>query len=1388
MNYNQSKKKKRPQSSRIKGNDIYKEQIIIPNHINQGKEYFPTKDFTSANISSSNFPNIEKNNRSKSIFNESKEYKEDTLNEEYSIIQKIWEDLGVTYNYQIQFDNYIKSVSDSKLKNIFINEKISLKRFGDALLKLSKEISSRENNIHSLKRYVFSLLNNSNYFEDEENEKIKKNRENIILNMIGLIKSLRINSVNVITHFLKVREIVTYYNLVGKIDMNLISKEYNYEQNYLAKMRDDMSFLGESPKLAKYFDMNNYEIDAFLTNFSPSKAKNQAYSKLNNNKVKIPVSEDLKKAINQCRYILLQETFFENINKKIYNQEQMININDYQNDNEFDKTLNNSKINNISGIIKNTSKFQFFKDEDEIQKKYQNNFDNNNENIEEKEVKKLMENDKSGMNRSLEFLRKNMGKDYNILFLKNQNILKNRKIDFNNDFNNISTFRKSNISKQIKIEREERREKQKMKFKLMNIVNAKEISIREENEELNRQLNEICAENQNLLEEINNLKKYVLKMKKSQEEEYKEREKIGLRKNKELKKKELESELKYKELDKKKDILIQEKNNLNQKIKETNELMEKKNEENKQRIKEMNSLMEKKNEENERKINEIQLLMKNQKDDYEQKIEEKNNDINNLNSQREEIINEKNEIIKQKEQVIEEKNKLIEEKNNLENIINEMKQEIFGYQNEMEKYKKLQIDYQNLENKEKESEKQIQKLNEEIQKLNQEKINIENEANLKIEEFSSKLNELQQNGIDLNNIISSKENEKQNIEKEKEDLILEKNNLEQKLSESNAKIDKLNNKIKELNTNIKDLESTIKELNEELNELKGRSPDDTSVIIGNYKYDFYKENLFNFITKISEHLSPQKIPDFLKESFNLEKINIFDESTYIKGVYPKIVYSSSKTTKLYTGMCSIYYENYGQIGEPLILRIEALCVIENDWEEQIENMINFIKDKVIFDEIKYVISYIPSPEHKNKLIINQKIKDFFKKKLKFSWKNISNYADGSRTQDIRLTKVGNYFNQDIDNYNNNNKKIFGFNTLSILSLFDKDDRVFKEGEIDDLKNKYSNIGLSKYINLLPIFFLLANNQAYKMIFTNKNDANVYGIPNEDEMKDKNTIVSINPKNQVRQISEMEFNINDILALKNKINSSKSLKSFDIDDLLCEEIKKKLQDKISNFSFNYFTMNLNLSTTTNYCIPYENYFYNRISSKDIDILKDPKTKNLFYLIPTKTESTFILLCQVGRSLQKELLDGNKNIYDTFMDYHPKLTSQLIKFSSIGLTSTQIKDYEKTIYIPSFKIDTHLYSYSSKDINKKGKIIDEKEGTDIFVGAVEEFFTMSFEEDKDIKNAFSIIPVEDNKLNMVIREPFLFGVFNINIISSTPLQLFYVTKDHWIKSNSNTEATN
>ena len=130
------------------------------------------------------------------------------------------------------------------------------------------------------------------------------------MNIISLIKSIRLNSANTVTHFLKAREILTYYHILGKIDINKLSKEYKYDDNYLIKMKKDMEFFNDFPQLSKYFDINFSEIDPFLTNFETKSSNNMSYSKMNSHKIKISVSDDLLKVISQCRYILLQEGFF----------------------------------------------------------------------------------------------------------------------------------------------------------------------------------------------------------------------------------------------------------------------------------------------------------------------------------------------------------------------------------------------------------------------------------------------------------------------------------------------------------------------------------------------------------------------------------------------------------------------------------------------------------------------------------------------------------------------------------------------------------------------------------------------------------------------------------------------------------------------------------------------------------------------------------------------------------------------------------------------------------------------------------------------------------------------------------------------------------------------
>lgn len=1414
-NSNKNKSKKRPQSSKVKSSNYLNQPKAPSSYKKEDSISFFPKEINSPNHVSSQFPSLDRNNRSRSAVNDSNELKTDSLNEEYAIIQKVWEDLGVTYKYRVQFDNYIRTVSESSLKNIFYNEKKHLAKFRESLMKLSKEITSRENNIGSLKKYIFTLLNSVNYFENEEDEKQKRNKDSIILDIVGIIKSLRLNSVNVITHFLKVREISTYFTLVNKIDMKAISEDYNYDENYLKKMRDDMDFLKECKGLQKYFVMNNGEIDAFLTNFAPRTNSNESYSKINSNKVKIPVSDELNKFINQCRYILIQESFFENImdggvqiNFKKRESKEMNDFNNNNNSFIFNRSnissSNNKK--NVSYKLKSNSplnsKIQFFKDDDENVNIKVKNYINNAEN---KEISKLLNNDKQDnimMARNLEFLRKKMGREYNNLFLSNQdkNQIFNKKNNNNNifpynDMHKENLFRKPAIGNQIVIEREEKREKTKSDFKLQNnFLKQKESPLSQENEELKTQLNDVCFENESLKNEIEELKKYVKSLRDKSNKENEEREMRDFKKNREIEKMEKDNELKLKDLDHKNENLIKEKNDLNQEIKKTKTLMEKNEEESK------------------KKINEINNLMQKQKTDLEKIIEEKNNKINELTNSKDKVIREKEEIIRQKEEIIKERDQLIAEKAKLEENISNLETKIGELQKEIENWKN---DYKNLDKKENDMENKIKELNGVIEGKDQEKKNLINETNNIIGKLNDEISQWQNKLQNSQDLIDNMKNEIAMMVKEKDALNNEKNNLQERiktLSNENSKIKEDNNNLtqkkNELEKQINNLNQEILELNREINNLKFEINDlkekmkknenninntniinkedekeekdeidsiekeKTFIIKGDYKYDFYKDNLFNLTSSLERSLPFDKIPDFMKLSFDLNDINIYEESTYMKGVYPKIIISTLKDSDIITGICSIYYENYGQMEESLILRIGALCVTENNWDEQIENIINYIKDKMDFDELKYVIKYMPSPEHENKLRINQKIKDLFKEKLNCVWKNLTNLADGSRTQDIRMIKQGNYFSQEELDLNKNNSELFEFNSLSILSLFDNDN-------FSDFRQKFCSIGFNEYINLFPIFVLLANNPIYTMFFVNENDKNIYELPEEDDPEKNNGIE--NPKNQIRKFSDFSMNLSDITNLKEKISSLELSRFFDLDESKCQEMCNKFQSQGNNFSISYFSMNLNLSTTTNYCLEYENYYYNRISSKKIDIFQDPETKNYFYLIPTRTEATFILICQFSKSLKQDLLDKSKNLYQAFMEFHPRLTSQILKFSSIiGSGIQQVKEEEKIIYIPAFNIETHLFSESPNDISKKGNITNQKTGAEGCVGSIDEYLRMSFEPDKNIYKGFTIVPAEDGKTQVIIKDAFLFAVFNTNIIPSTPLQLFYVTKDHWIKS--------
>ena len=1345
MNYNSQSlqgSKKRPLSSKIKSKS--KPPMYTPVH-NKEDQIFLKSEKKNQSLTKA----LDEKNQSE--FNESKELNNEELNDMYNSIQKMWDDLGITELYQLQFHNTIKNLDEKDIKNILINEKKSLSKFGDALLNLSNEIISRDNNVHSLQRDVVALSQNQNIFK--EDEKHIRNREKLILEIISYVKALRINSINVINYFLKVREIITYYRLIGKVDMKLINSNFKYSDDYLKKMKRDMDFLKQYKQMHKYFDMNNGEIDAFLTNFDSKPSNNIKYTKYLSNKAKITVSEEMQKEIDQCRYILSQEDIYDKIKqgKVDFNSE---NNNNYNN---FDSNNNNSKSLMTNKFEK--SKIRFFNQNEENQKEYPILYENNNikNNNKKNKFLRIRSNNSSGKinmglkdrefreRKNMDLVRLNIANEYNNLFkndkyhnnkyqYKNYNLSNN-----NNNYNINMNFRRPFLfTNKIKIEREERK-KDRIQFFLNDALPQKQDPLQIENKELNKALNDVCDDNEMLNEELNVLK-----------EKIREIERENLEKEKMAKKKEKENQTLFKKMSSDIDELNTTKKNLN------NKLIENKN------------LMDKYNKENNEKINNLNLVMNQQKEDYESKINNLNNINQNLNSQIEELTKDKNDLINLKEQLLKEKNELIEKKNNLEDNITQLEYQISENKKEIENYKNtVNENLQKIE----ENTKKINELNNDLINLQNDKNDLEKKSSEKIEELSNKITELETTIQNNQETINNLENIKNQLTNEKNELFNSDNNAKMQINNLNDQINNLNIQINDKDEQINNLQTNLKDYNSlkdenikmknELEQLK----EQLKKYIPNYKCDFYRGNLYNLIDDISTKLSLDKIPEFMKESFNLEEINIFEEKTYLKGVYPKIIISTLENNGEITGVCSVYYENYGQVGEPLTLRIDALCVLEQNWEIQIKNIINFIKTNIFFDEIKYIIKYIPNKEN-GKLKLDEKIKVFFKKELKCSWKNVINYANGTRTQEIRIVKEGDYFNQDISKTNNN--QFFGLNSLSIVSLYERNNKTLigldPEKELND---KYSKMYLNKYINHYPILLLLANNPKYRISFDNNEDKNLYEMPQVKEEEEY-----LHPKTQIKQFSKLIYNLDNISTLKENIPS------FNTNNLLCEEVYEKLNSYLEMFSLNYLTMKINLSTPTNFCLNFENYIYNRISSKKIDVLRDTQSKNLFYLIPTNNDSIFIFLSQIGSKLQEELLDKNKNLYKALSELHPKLTNQLLQFSSLNLSYNSQQNQEKTIYIPSFKIDSHLYSFGVKDIKEKGKLINIETNNEENLGSIDECFKLSFEGDKNLKDSFSIIPTEDKKLNLVIRESFLFGIFNIKINEKSPLQLFYVTKDHWI----------
>ena len=575
-----------------------------------------------------------------------------TKEAEFIIVKSLWNDLGVNIEFQNEFKNYYNELGNDKEKmELLINEKNHLRKFRECLIKLSEEISNRDESFFKLKKYCNELekyqniINSKNSVDDNSNnnnKNINNIKEEIPFDLFELIQKeinyYRINTVNVINRIMRVREISSYYELNKKWDPSNINRSYSFNKNYLLTMLKDIELINNSV-LLNYIQTDNHilKTDLFFSNCK--------YLIVNETtKLKLSISLELQVEINKCKYILLQDKLLNNIQREI-NKKINININKRNFISAKQRPVQNTG-SNFSTLSKKV-KSEIVLSNDKEEKKYYEMFGHN----------------KVNLSRTLYYLKKTMGNKYQKMFYNENDLLNARRnMDIMNNFVSLpqtdmdEDFETNNENKEaINIIDNNKNNIAIMEYSNKNKGNNHNMFNSESNSKNNR-LEQINKNNEDLKLEKNikyyfgkreivnnNIKKKIKLKKKHKKEKSKSKEKTENNKN-----------IKDKNCNKEKIVINSEKKKKENKIK--NDKVENKEENKEKLISKKEEKVNKKFEIDNTKVENvisINIIM--------EKKQKGENDINDINKEK------NSEKLEKEGEIKENKN---EEENEVESYIN----------------------------------------------------------------------------------------------------------------------------------------------------------------------------------------------------------------------------------------------------------------------------------------------------------------------------------------------------------------------------------------------------------------------------------------------------------------------------------------------------------------------------------------------------------------------------------------------------------------------------------------------------------------------------------------------------------------------------------------------
>ena len=317
----------------------------------------------------------------------------------------------------------------------------------------------------------------------------------------------------------------------------------------------------------------------------------------------------------------------------------------------------------------------------------------------------------------------------------------------------------------------------------------------------------------------------------------------------------------------------------------------------------------------------------------------------------------------------------------------------------------------------------------------------------------------------------------------------------------------------------------------------------------------------------------------------------------------------------------------------------------------------------------------------------------------------------------------------------------------------------------------------KEINDLTDIFILKNKS---ILCTSKNKLTRNGDNQNDDgkyinknniyymlLEDKNIKIECENGSKLKEITNQKETISKI----SKIETNYQIKEDnDIKKYLDENSLKQINDNGI-----IHKINLNLNFENCYSVILNEIYYNKLSTEKMKIFQEDKTKTIFYLIPSQDSSFSFNICEINQELKNLLFNNNshQNIYEIFLDLNTN--------SKINI----LEKNPKSLYIPSFILNKHLYSDDFENMESNIKISDIEPKSPLYLSSLNEFINVEFKPDINIKNNFI-----DNELNKgyVIKDEFIIGIFNNDLIKDnkfTLVQLLHIKKENFITKNNNKE---